>query len=186
MRQIRAGGQLGFFAAGIERAIAPGDFEVGEAHASAAARASAAQRVVFQQAQAFDHARRQRLILFAQNVQHHADAETRARRNALQRTRIGLRGDAVDGVLALDLGDLVVQILAHLRGDALLIERRVVDGQPRGTGRLGLQRLAFHALHAARIAAEQQADFVVGTVALMDAHLLAAALRKIHQLGRRR
>jgi hypothetical protein len=97
-----------------------------------------------------------------------------------------LRRDAVDGVLALHFGEFVIQILAHLRRDALRIERRIEHREARGRGLRGLQRFALHALHAARIAAEQQADFVVGTVALMDPHFLPLAARKVHQFGRNR
>ena len=53
-----------------------------------------------------------------------------------------------------------------------------IHRQARGRGLRGLERFALHALHAARIAAEQQADLVVGTVALVDAHFLALALAK--------
>ena len=124
--------------------------QVGETHPAAAARTAAAQRVVFEQPQPFEHPQEQRRILFAQHVHHEARAEPRARRHAFQRARIGLRGDAVDGVLALDLGQLVVQVLAHLRGDAVRIERRVEYRQPRRSGLRGLEGLALHPLHAAR------------------------------------
>ena len=50
----------------------------------------------------------------------------------------------------------------------------------------GFKRLPCHPLHAARIAAEQDADFVVRTVALVNADFLPFALRKIHQFGRNR
>jgi hypothetical protein len=63
----------------IKRTIAPGEIQIGEAHAAAAARSAAAERVVFKQTQTFEHARRERFVLFAQDVEHHADAETRAR-----------------------------------------------------------------------------------------------------------
>ena len=102
-------------AGGVVVPAAPGQPQVGEAHAPAAARAAAAERVVFEQPQAFQHAREQRRVLLAEHVHHHAHAETRAGRHALERARVGLRGDAVDGVLALDLGQLVVEVLAHLR-----------------------------------------------------------------------
>ena len=100
--------------------------------------------------QPFEHARRQRLILLAQNVQHHADPEARARGNAFQRPRIRLRRDAVDGVLALHFGDFVVEILAHLRRDALRIERRIVDGQPRRAGRAAIPALRLPRAPCAR------------------------------------
>ena len=63
------------------------------------------------------------------------------------------------------------------------IERRVEDRQARGRGLRGVERFALHALHAPGIAAEQQADFVVGTVALVNAHFLALAARKVDQLA---
>ena len=92
------------------------------------------ERIVFEQAQAFQHAQEQRRIFFAEHVHHQARAEARAGGNALQGARVGLRGDAVDGVLALHFGQLVVQVLAHLRGDAFGIERRVEHRQPRRRG----------------------------------------------------
>ena len=55
------------------------------------------------------------------------------------------------------------------------IQRRIVDRQARGGGGAGVDRLAGDAVHAAGIAAEQQADFVIGAVALVDADLLAFA-----------
>ena len=55
-----------------------------------------------------------------------------------------------------------------------------------GLAALRLERFAGHALHASRIAPEQQADFVVRPVALVDADFLALALRKIHQFARAR
>ena len=109
--------------------------------------------------------------------------EPRACGNTLQRARIGLRSDAVDRVLALHFGEFVVEILAHLRRDAVRIERRIVDGEARRAGRLALERLAGTAIHAARIAAEQEADLVVRTVALVNANFLALALRQVDQLG---
>ena len=49
------------------------------------------------------------------------------------------------------------------------------------------KRLAGDALHASGVAAEQQADVIVGPVALVDPHFLALAPRKIDQLrGHRR
>ena len=72
---------------------------------------------------------------------------------------------------------VVVEVLAHLRGDAVGVERGVEDGEARRRGLRGIQRLALHALHAAGIAPEQQADLVVGTVALVDADLLPLAAR---------
>ncbi len=61
-------------------------------------------------------------------------AEARAGGNALKRARIGLRRDAVDGVLAFHFGEFVVEILAHLRRDAVEIERRIEDRKTRGAG----------------------------------------------------
>jgi hypothetical protein len=63
------------------------------------------------------------------------------------------------------------------------LERRVEHRQPRRRGLRGFERFALHALHAARAAPEQQADFVVGPVALVNAHFLAFAPGKVHQLG---
>jgi len=77
----------------------------------------------------------------------------------------------------------VVQILAHLRRDAIRIRaaRRKPPAAP-GSMR-ALQRVSHHSLHAPGIASEQDADFIVGAVALVDAHLLPTPPRQIHQLG---
>src|SRR5579884_3555928 len=149
-----------------------------------ARRGAAAEGIVLEQAQALHHARGQGFVLFAEDVHHHAEAEARAGGHAFEGARIGLGGNAVDGVLALHFRELVVEVLAHLRRDALQHERRIVDGQARGGGGGGLERLAGSAFHAAGAASEQEADFVVGAVALMNANFLAASARQVHQLGR--
>ena len=63
------------------------------------------------------------------------------------------------------------------------IERRVEDGEPRRGGLRRVEAFALHALHAAGIASEEQADFVVGAVALVNAHLLPLAAREVDQLA---
>ena len=52
-----------------------------------------------------------------------------------------------------------------------------------GVACAGVERFALHALHAPGIAAEQQADFVVRTVALVNAHFLPLAARKVDQFA---
>src|SRR5258706_7698076 len=75
--QVRARCQFRLLAAGgIERAVTPGQCEIGEADASAAARAASTQRVVFEQTQSLHQARRQYFVFVAKNVKHHADTET--------------------------------------------------------------------------------------------------------------
>src|SRR5207248_10622757 len=65
---------------------------------------------------------------------HQPHLKARAGGNALERPRIRLRGDAVDGIFALYLGELVIQVLAHLHSDALHHQRRVVNSQSGRTG----------------------------------------------------
>ena len=68
-------------------------------------------------------------------------------------------------------------MLSGSSGASYMVSRAGVDVD-------AFERLAGDALHAAGIAAEQQADFVVGTVALVDADFLSFALRKVDQFGR--
>ena len=107
--------------------------------------------------------------------------ESRSRRNSLQSARVGLRGNAINRVLALHLGQFVVHVLAHLGCDAFRDQRGIIQSQSRGRCDVRLKRLARHALQASWIASEQQADFVVRPVALVNADFLAFALRKINQ-----
>ena len=98
-------------------------------------------------------------------------------------TRSSVRGLASNPSTA--IRPFVVQVLTHLRSDALRVERRVEYRQARRCCLRCFERLSLHALHAARIAAEQQADLVVRPVALVDADLLPFAFGQIHQFGRR-
>ena len=92
---------------------------------------------------------------------------SRPRRNPFQRPRIRLRRDPVDGVLALHLGDLVIEVFPHLRRDALLIQRSIINRQPSRTRRPRLDRLTLDAFHAPRTSPKQQADLIVGAIALV-------------------
>ncbi len=127
------------------------------------------------QPQPFDETGDEFTILGAENVDDEAHLEPGARRDALKSTGVGLAGNPVDGVLALHLGEFVVQVLAHLRGDGIEIEGRIIDGEPRRGGVRRIDMIARGSLHAARVASEQETDLVAGLVGLMDADFLAAA-----------
>ena len=58
---------------------------------------------------------------------HQPESESRTGGNTLQCPRICLRGNPVDRVLALHFGQFVVKILAHLRSDAVPVERRIAQ-----------------------------------------------------------
>src|SRR5271157_315498 len=66
--QVGAGDQLRFFrSSGVEAAATPRELEIGEADAATAARASAAERVVLEQAERLHQLPGEGLVLLAQN-----------------------------------------------------------------------------------------------------------------------
>src|SRR5687768_13549990 len=122
----RAGGSELFFVRRRRVIVArtPTQLELRKAHTSTAARASTAERVILEQTQPFNQAGEQFAILGRQHIEHKTDAKTRTGGNALESARVRLRRNAVDCVLALHLSDLIIEVLAHLRRNALEIERR--------------------------------------------------------------
>jgi hypothetical protein len=71
-----------------------------------------------------------------------------------------------------------------LRRDGLDFEGSVVDGEACRGDVAGFEGIALDAVHAAGIAAEQEADGVVDAVALVDADFLAAAAGEVDHLLR--
>src|ERR1039458_9601037 len=138
---------------------APGGSPPLELDPAGAARAASAESVVLEQPQALGELGDEFPIFRTKNVEHQADAEFRAGRHALESAGAGLAGEAVDGVLALYLGQIACQILPQRFGDAVDFEQRVVDRETRRRGGGRIDGLSGDALDAARIAAKQQADF---------------------------
>jgi hypothetical protein len=118
--KIRTGQEYRFSSAfRIVVLAAPDQIQRGERDTTTTATAAASKSIIFEKAQAFRNAREERLVFLTKNIKHHPKAETSACGNALQSARIRLRSDAIDRVLALHFGQFIVQVLAHLRTDAV-------------------------------------------------------------------